>query len=109
VLAVPGHAIWSGIVGVFASRRRFDKKGLGFFGGYLLAVAMHGLYDMCAFIQAPLTFEGHGTLATLMMPALAVITLIGFFILRYQAKTALRLDDADVALNAAHAARATMP
>ena len=106
VLAVPGHAIWSGIVGVFASRRRFDKKGLGFFGGYLLAVAMHGVYDMCAFMQQPLTYEGHTTLATLMVPTLVVITLIGFLILRYQARTALRLDDADAALNAAHAAKA---
>jgi RsiW-degrading membrane proteinase PrsW (M82 family) len=106
VLAVPGHAIWSGIMGVFAARRRFDKKGLGLFGGYLLAVALHGLYDLAAFSQAPLNFEGHKTAAMLMMPALVGITILGFLILRYQAKTALRLDDADIALNAAHAAKA---
>jgi RsiW-degrading membrane proteinase PrsW (M82 family) len=108
VLAVPGHAIWSAIVGVYASRRRFDKKGIGFIGGYLLAVSMHGLYDLCAFLQAPLTFEGHDTLSMLMMPALVAITVLGFLILRHQAREALRLDDADVALNAAHAARAPM-
>jgi protease PrsW len=109
VLAVPGHAIWTGIIGAMAARRRFDKKGLGVVGGYLLAVAMHGLYDLCAFLQAPISFEGYDTLATLMMPALVIITILGFFILRSQARTALSLDDADVALNAAHAARAQMP
>ena len=75
----------------------------------MLAVSLHGLYDLCAFLQQPLTLEGHTTLATAMMPVLVGITLLGFFILRYQAKHALRLDDADVALNAAHAAKAQMP
>jgi RsiW-degrading membrane proteinase PrsW (M82 family) len=110
VLAVPGHAMWTGMIGLFAARRRFDKKGVGFIGGYLLAVSLHGLYDMCAFLQQPLTLEGHTLLATLMMPVLVAITLLGFLIVRYQAKHALRLDDADVALNAAQAAqRGMMP
>ena len=110
VLAVPGHAMWTGMIGLFAARRRFDKKGVGFIGGYLLAVSLHGLYDMCAFLQQPLTLEGHTLAATLMMPTLVAITLVGFFIVRYQAKHALRLDDADVALNAAQAAqRGMMP
>src|SRR5437868_5572008 len=38
LLAVPGHAMWSGMIGVMAARRRFDGKGLGLIGGYLLAV-----------------------------------------------------------------------
>jgi RsiW-degrading membrane proteinase PrsW (M82 family) len=105
VLAVPGHAMWTGMIGAMAARRRFDKKGLGLVGGYLLAVAFHGAYDLCAFLQAPLQFEGRTGIAMLMMPALIGLTVLAFFVLRSQARTALRLDDADVALNAAQAAR----
>lgn len=106
VLAVPGHAMWTGMIGAMAARRRFDGKGLGLLGGYLLAVAFHGAYDLCAFLQQPLLFEGRDNLAMLMMPALLGLTVAAFFVLRSQARTALRLDDADVALNAAQAARA---
>jgi protease PrsW len=105
VLAVPGHAMWTGMIGAMAARRRFDGRGLGLLGGYLLAVAFHGAYDLCAFLQAPLIFEGHDTLAALMMPALVGLTVLAFLVLRSQARMALRLDDADAALNAAHAAR----
>lgn len=105
VLAVPGHAMWTGMIGAMAARRRFDARGLGLVGGYLLAVAFHGAYDLCAFLQAPLTFEGHTELATLVMPALIGLTILAFFVLRSQARMALRLDDADAALGAARAAR----
>ncbi len=100
VLAVPGHAMWSGMIGYSAARRRFDKYGLGLVGGYLLAVAFHGLYDMTAFVQGPLALEGHTTLSLLVLPALAAITLLGFFTLRAMARNALRLDDADAARGA---------
>ena len=63
LLAVPGHAMWTGMIGAMAARRRFDGKGLGLIGGYLLAVAFHGAYDVAIFIQQPLHFEGHGDLA----------------------------------------------
>jgi RsiW-degrading membrane proteinase PrsW (M82 family) len=105
VLAVPGHAMWTGMIGAMAARRRFDGKGLGLIGGFLLAVAFHGSYDLCAFLQAPLALEGHKTLGMLLMPALVGLTIAAFFVLRAQARMALRLDDADAALNAAHAAR----
>jgi RsiW-degrading membrane proteinase PrsW (M82 family) len=105
VLAVPGHAMWTGMIGAMAARRRFDGKGLGLVGGYLLAVAFHGAYDLCAFLQAPLAFEGHKQIATLMMPALIGLTVLAFFVLRSQARMALKLDDGDAALNAAQAAR----
>jgi RsiW-degrading membrane proteinase PrsW (M82 family) len=68
--AVPGHAMWSGMIGAMAARRRFDRKGLGLAGGYLLAVAFHGTYDLLAFGQQPLILEGHEDLAQLVMPAL---------------------------------------
>lgn len=105
VLAVPGHAMWTGMIGAMAARRRFDGKGLGLVGGYLLAVSFHGAYDLCAFVQQPLAFEGHKNLGLLLMPALVGLTVTAFFVLRSQARMALRLDDSDAALNAAHAAR----
>jgi len=44
VLAVPGHAMWTGMIGAMAARRRFDGKGLGLLGGYLLAVVANFYY-----------------------------------------------------------------
>jgi RsiW-degrading membrane proteinase PrsW (M82 family) len=105
VLAVPGHAMWTGMIGAMAARRRFDGKGLGLLGGYLLAVAFHGAYDLAAFLQQPLHLEGHTTWTPLLMPILIGLTLLAFFVLRSQARMALRLDDADAALHAAHAAK----
>jgi len=100
VLAVPGHAVWSGMIGALAARRRFDGKGLGLFGGYLLAVAFHGAYDMVAFVQMPLHLEGHTTLELMVLPALALLTILGFFTLRAMARSALKLDDIDAARGA---------
>lgn len=100
VLAVPGHAMWTGMIGAMAARRRFDRTGLGLAGGYLLAVAFHGAYDFCVFLQVPLHLEGHDNLATLAMPALVALTVLAFLVLRSMARTALRLDDADAALTA---------
>jgi RsiW-degrading membrane proteinase PrsW (M82 family) len=104
VLAVPGHAMWTGMIGAMAARRRFDGKGLGLLGGYLLAVAFHGAYDMCVFLQVPLHLEGYDYLTRLMMPAIIVLTLIAFLVLRSMARSALRLDDIDAARTAAAAA-----
>ena len=109
VLAVPGHAMWSGMVGAMAARRRFDGKGLGLPGGYLLAVAFHGLYDLTAFVQRPLALEGHDELSKLAIPALAVLTIIAFFTLRAMARKALELDDIDAARAAARAAITASP
>jgi RsiW-degrading membrane proteinase PrsW (M82 family) len=104
VLAVPGHALWTGMIGAMAARRRFDGRGLGLVGGYLLAVAFHGAYDMCVFVQTPLTFEGRDGLVALAIPVLLGLTLLAFFVVRAMARTALRLDDADAARGAAAAA-----
>jgi protease PrsW len=101
VLAVPGHAMWTGMIGAMAARRRFDGKGLGLIGGYLLAVAFHGAYDTCVFLQQPLHFEGHPLLVKLVFPALIGLTLLAFFVLRAMARTALKLDDIDAARRAA--------
>ncbi|HEY6034431.1 MAG TPA: PrsW family intramembrane metalloprotease, partial [Kofleriaceae bacterium] len=95
VLAVPGHAMWTGMIGAMAARRRFDGKGLGLVGGYLLAVAFHGTYDFCVYVQQPLHLEGHEVMAMLGMPAIVVLTVAAFFTLRTMARRALALDDLD--------------
>ena len=101
VLAVPGHAMWTGMIGAMAARRRFDGRGLGLIGGYLLAVAFHGAYDTCVFLQQPLRLEGHPDLVRLVFPALIALTLLAFFVLRGMARTALTLDDIDAARRSA--------
>lgn len=105
VLAVPGHAMWTGMIGYCAARRRFDKHGLGLIGGYLLAVAFHGAYDAALFIQQPLKLEGHADLSNMMFAVPVALTIIAFITLRVMARTALRLDDAEAASAAALAAQ----
>ena len=104
LLAVPGHAMWTGMIGAMAARRRFDGTGLGIVGGYLLAVAFHGAYDCTVFVGRPLHYEGHELLRTIMIAGPVVLTIAAFFVLRGMARTALRLDDADAARQAAAAA-----
>ena len=36
-------------MGYYAARRKFDRAGPGMLGGYALAVALHGLYDVLLF------------------------------------------------------------
>jgi RsiW-degrading membrane proteinase PrsW (M82 family) len=103
-LAVPGHAMWTGMIGAMAARRRFDGKGLGLVGGYLLAVAFHGAYDVAVFAQAPLRLEGHSELASMMILIPIGLTVLAFFVIRSMARTALRLDDAEAASAAVRAA-----
>ena len=103
LLAVPGHAMWTGMIGAMAARRRFDGKGLGLFGGYLLAVAFHGAYDVAIFVQQPMRLEGHGELASMMIVIPIALTVLAFFVVRQMARNALRLDDADAARAAVRA------
>ena len=109
VLAVPGHAMWTGMIGAMAARRRFDKQGLGLIGGYLLAVAFHGAYDLALFVQQPLKLEGHTDLANAMFAVPVALTVLAFIVLRVMARNALRLDDAEAANAAALAAANRVP
>jgi RsiW-degrading membrane proteinase PrsW (M82 family) len=109
VLSVPGHAMWTGMIGAMAARQRFDKTGLGLVGGYLLAVAFHGAYDLALFLQQPLHYEGHTVIARLLMLVPIVLTVAAFFVLRSMARTALRLDDAEAALAAVRTASRAAP
>jgi protease PrsW len=94
LLAVPGHAIWSGMMGYYAARRRFDRAGPGLWGGYLIAVALHGTYDMAIFAQAPLRADGLDGLASALLGVPVLVTLLGWRLIRRMARTALALDDA---------------
>ena len=96
VLAVPGHAMWTGAMGYFAARRRFDRWGPGLLGGFAIAVLGHGIYDYAVFVSIPLTIEGYEQWAQLLkaVPPLIIVTF--WLMTRRWATTALRLDDADV-------------
>jgi protease PrsW len=104
LLAIPGHAMWTGMIGAMAARRRFDRKGLGLVGGYLLAVAFHGAYDVSVFVQQPLHFAGLDSVGTALLAVPVALTVLAFFVLRSMARTALRLDDAAAVHLAARAA-----
>jgi protease PrsW len=106
LLAVPGHAMWTGMIGAMAARRRFDGRGLGLIGGFLLAVAFHGTYDLAVFVQLPLHLEGRDLVGHALMVIPVALTVLAFFVLRSMARTALRLDDA-AAVHAA--ARSVLP
>ncbi|TMQ04317.1 MAG: PrsW family intramembrane metalloprotease [Deltaproteobacteria bacterium] len=106
LLAVPGHAMWTGMIGAMAARRRFDGTGLGLLGGYLLAVAFHGGYDVSVFLQQPLHLEGRDALGHALLVVPVALTVLAFFVVRSMARTALRLDDAEAVRSAA---RSVMP
>ena len=101
VLAVPGHAMWTGIAGAFAARRRFDGRGLGVLGGYAVAVCFHGAYDLAVFAGRPLHLEGRDALAGQLALVPVLLTIVAFVTLRRLAATALRLDDEDARRRAA--------
>ncbi len=108
-LSVPGHALWTGMIGAMAARRRFDRRGLGLLGGYLLAVAFHGTYDVALFVQRPLQLEGHGDFGLILLAVPLVLTVAAFQVVRSMARTALQLDDAEAATAAVTAMRRVQP
>lgn len=89
--SVPCHAIAAGFIGDLAARRRFDGRGPGLAGGLLIAVLLHGLFDLALFL-VPLV-SGPAQLALGLAPLVVVIG--GFIVLHRRAVTALALDDAD--------------
>jgi RsiW-degrading membrane proteinase PrsW (M82 family) len=102
VLAVPGHAIWGGVAGYYAARRRFDGDGPGAWGGLLLAVLMHGTYDAWLFCTPVAIADGHAWLAATLVgipvavyAVPALIILGGALLLRDLAGRALDADDAE--------------
>ncbi|MCH9681606.1 MAG: PrsW family intramembrane metalloprotease [Deltaproteobacteria bacterium] len=102
ILAVPGHAIWGGLAGYFAARRRFDGRGPGWWGGLAIAVAMHGLYDAWLFCAPVAIQDGQTWLALSVGPLPVLIYVVpaimiggGALLLRAVARRAVADDDAD--------------
>jgi protease PrsW len=94
LLSVPAHAIWTGFVGHYAARRRFDGKGPGWLGGYALAVVGHGLFDAALF-GAPVLRDLQDTAAATALLTLPVaLAIAGFVMLRRLALRDLADDDA---------------
>ena len=93
-LAVPGHAIWAGIMGYYAARRRLDGDGPGLVGGLLAAVVLHGSYDAVIFLGEPLRAAGLHSTATLLLVGLPVSIIGAALYLRHLARLALLADDA---------------
>lgn len=89
--SVPCHAIAAGFMGDLAARRRFDGKGPGLAGGLLVAVLLHGLYDLGLYL-VPLV-DWPLQLAAMVLPVGVVLG--GFLVLRARAADALARDDAD--------------
>jgi protease PrsW len=92
LLAVPGHATWAGFMGYFAARRRFDGRGPGFAGGYLLAVLLHGTYDAAVFSFPLLWAQDRPAVYPLLLVPVAIVV-GGVVVLRHLAHKALLLDD----------------
>ena len=93
LLAVPGHAVYAGVTGYFAARRRFDGTGPGIFGGYLLAVLLHGAYDSAIF-SALIAHQRHDEgLVVMLLPIPLFIIVAGAFAMRTMITLATRADD----------------
>jgi RsiW-degrading membrane proteinase PrsW (M82 family) len=104
LLAIPLHAITGGIMGYYAARKKFDNVGPGVWGGFAIAVFLHGAYDVGAF-AVPFPGEALGVPfpgAVFILVSIACIVWGGRF-LRRQARVALELD------NLAHARNAPPP
>ena len=103
LLAVPGHAAWGAILGYFAARRRFDGRGPGMFFGLVLAIVLHGLYDVALFVVPVAIAHGH-TVWTLGLYGVPIVAyappltaiLVAVLAMRYFAVRAVAADDADV-------------
>lgn len=88
---VPVHAVSGGLIGYFAAQRRFDGRGPGIKGGWLLAALYHGAFDAALSLEPATT--ARGLLLFLFGVALAPV---GVFVLRKLAMRALAADDVEL-------------
>ena len=93
LLAVPGHAIWAGIMGYCAAKRRFDGIGPGLLGGYLIAVFLHGAYDAAIFLGPPFYRDGLVEISYALLIVLPIVIIGGAVALRRMSRQALYHDD----------------
>ena len=92
LLSVPGHAIFTGLMGYYAARRRFDGKGPGIGGGLLVAICLHGTFNFGLFSAA---YAGSQEHVALILPALLlplIVVVGGIIWMRRAIKQALAGD-----------------
>ncbi len=82
ITAVPGHAIWSGLMGYYIGLAKFrpHKRKLLFFVGLLISIALHTAYSFFIFSET--------ILALLIVPLL----FFGFILLKFHIKLAMKKD-----------------
>jgi protease PrsW len=90
ILAVPGHAIWAAIMGYAAARARFDHRGIGIVGGFLIAAILHSAYDVAIFTAV---IYPQSKFVPLLYATPVAIIVIGAIAVRLLARSALRDDD----------------
>ncbi len=93
VFTVPMHAAAAAFMGYLAARRRFDGKGSGFLGGYLIAVLVHGAFDggLMVAVAAAAAKQPLIALPCFVVP-LAVVA-ISLLVLRRLSRRAIAEDD----------------
>jgi RsiW-degrading membrane proteinase PrsW (M82 family) len=100
VLAVPGHAIWAGLVGYEIAGRRFGDPGASPLRGLALAGALHGAYDAGQLVGGSLAHSHHLSVAgqgVLGLVVPVVVTAVGVNLIRQRARAALAADAAEAA------------
>jgi RsiW-degrading membrane proteinase PrsW (M82 family) len=91
VLAVPGHAIFTGFTGAAAAEAKFDGKGAGLLGGLVTAVLLHGAYDAALMVMS-VTVEANPASGLLVVVPFIIIVR-GYRALKAKAARFLEADD----------------
>lgn len=94
LLSVPAHAIFTGLMGYYAAKRRFDGSGPGIKGGLLVAIILHGAFNFGLFSAS---YAGSQNQNALILPALALplaVVIGGAIWLRKAMKQAVEADAA---------------
>jgi protease PrsW len=75
LLSVPGHTIFTGLMGYYAAKQRFDGAGPGIGGGLALAIGLHGTFNFGLFSASYAGSQGHDALIlpALLLPLAVVV------------------------------------
>lgn len=91
VLAVPGHAIFTGFIGAAAAEAKFDGKGRGLLGGLFTAVLLHGAYDAALMVMAVTAQQNPATALLIVVPFVIIVR--GYRALKAKAARFVEADD----------------